>query len=110
MLFEVDVQPLASCLSRLVDGHGYEGRADASVTCVLGDHRVLEPGVSQAVPRNVHKPDQAVLVPSDDPPPSCAGGPDPPSSTRSRRRGAFRMLQREARSIRRCRTGSATRM
>jgi hypothetical protein len=68
MPFEVDVQPVASRLSRLVDRHGYEGRADALVTCLLGDHRVLQPGVNQAVPKDVHKADQAVPVPSDDPP------------------------------------------
>jgi hypothetical protein len=68
MPFEVDVEPLASCLFRLVDGHGHEGRADALVTCVLGDDRVLQPGVNQPVPKDVHKADQAVPVPSDDPP------------------------------------------
>lgn len=67
MPFEVDVQPLASCLPRLVDGHDYEGPADALVTCMLGDHRVLQPSVNQAVPKDVHEADQAVPVPSEDP-------------------------------------------
>jgi hypothetical protein len=56
MPFEVDVQPLASCLSRLVNSHGYEGLADAWVTCLLGDHRVLQPGVNQAIPKTFTKP------------------------------------------------------
>ena len=68
MPVEVDVQPLASCLPRLVDGNGYEGRADALVACLLGNYRVLQPGVNQAVPKDVHKADQAVPVPSNDPP------------------------------------------
>jgi hypothetical protein len=39
-----------------VNSHGYEGLADAWVTCLLGDHRVLQPGVNQAIPKTFTKP------------------------------------------------------
>lgn len=75
MFFEVDVQPLASRPTRLLDSRGRECRADSLAARGLEHHRVLEPGMNQAVLEDVDEPNKPAVVLGDDPPEGCAGGP-----------------------------------
>src|SRR5215207_8225341 len=58
MILEVDVQPLASGTARLRHGNGYELGPNPSVTCRLGDHRVLDPCMHETVPDHVDETDE----------------------------------------------------
>ena len=67
VVVEVDVQPLASRPASGGAGRPDELRADAAVPRRLRDHRVLDPGVDEAVPRHVDEADQRRAVAGDDP-------------------------------------------
>jgi len=54
------VQPLATRRTGLAAGDGDEGAPDPSTADTGSDHLVLDPGVYEAVPDDVHETDEAV--------------------------------------------------
>src|SRR5262245_20803789 len=67
VLLEVDVEPFAAGRARVVGGDRDELLADAAAPRGGGDHRVLDPGVDDAVPDDVDEADERGAVARDDP-------------------------------------------
>jgi hypothetical protein len=102
MRFEVDVQPLASCPTRLLEGGGHECRPYSSMTRGLEHHRVLEPGMNQAVPEDVDEPNKLPVVPRDDPPEAVPMDLFDPVPLGLIEKRVSRTLLRAVRSVQRC--------
>ena len=77
---EVDVEPLASCRLRVMDGSAHDARADAVALPVAPRLGVEEERVIAAIPRDVDEPDeQAVRVACRHPAEAVWPDPVPPA-------------------------------
>ena len=67
VLLEVNVEPLAAGVPRVIAGDRNESCRDAAVARGRRDHGVLDPGVNESVPRHVHEAHELRTVTRDDP-------------------------------------------
>ena len=72
LLVEVHVQELTPRSSGAVASGADETDADTPVARLGGDHDVLEVGVHEAIPEDVHEADETRPVAGDDPPEAVA--------------------------------------
>ncbi|HEV2086705.1 MAG TPA: hypothetical protein VGR21_00205, partial [Cryptosporangiaceae bacterium] len=68
VVVEVDMEPLAPCGAGAVLRPSNQGFSHAMASSGDGDHRVLQPGVDQSVPKDVDEANKQLLVVAGDDP------------------------------------------